>query len=48
MSPFFRQRQESAARAVERERLHWETVQKAWHASTEADKAHMEMRHKVT
>jgi hypothetical protein len=44
---FRRQRQENAARAVERDRRHWETVQKTWHASTEADKAHLEMRHKV-
>ena len=44
----YRQRQENAARAVERDRLHWESVQKNWHATTEADKAHVEMRHKVT
>jgi hypothetical protein len=43
----FRQRQENAARAVERDRRHWESVQKTWHATTEADKAHMEMRVKV-
>ena len=45
--PNLRQRQENAARAVERDRLHWESVQKTWHASTEADKAHLEMKHKV-
>ena len=33
---------------MERDRLHWESVQKNWHATTEADKAHVEMRHKVT
>ena len=42
-----RQRQENAARAVERDRRHWESVQKNWHATTEADKAHVEMRLKV-
>lgn len=42
-----RQRQENAARSVERDRKYWEDVQKTWHETTEADKAHLEIKAKV-
>ena len=43
-----RQRQENAARAVERDRQHWEEVQKLWHEANETDKKQQDFKTKVS
>ena len=41
------QRQEDAARIVEKERRHWDDVQKTWHETVEQEKKELDLKSQV-